>query len=118
MPPPAASNGTDVLAYWSRAVEADTAKRNALIAEAQRTKSGWKLAMLRSLSSADAQDAVEAQAALRAQLRQGLGEDEAALTRLRIAELERAQSCMAETGELRGRLGRIVDIERQIEHGR
>lgn len=117
-PLPQQAQRSDALAYWSRAVDADAGKRGALLSEAQRAKSSWKLAMLRSLPGSEARDADDSRAELRALLRLGLPEDEAALARLRLAELDQVQACYADVSELRGRLGRIVDIERQIEHGR
>lgn len=118
MPPPETAPRSEALVYWSRAVDADAARRSALIGEAKRSKSAWKLAMLRSLPGSLMRDAEDSRNELRSLLRQGLSEDEAALTRLRIAELEHAQACDADVSELRERLSRIVEIERQIEHGR
>jgi hypothetical protein len=118
VPPPEAAPRSEALAYWSRAVDADAGRRSAMINEAQRSKSAWKLAMLRSLPGNEKRDPESSRTELRALLRQGLGADEAALTRLRLAELEQAQACNADVSDLRGRLSRIVDIERQIEHGR
>lgn len=106
------------LSYWSRAVDADDARRAQLLREAQRTQASWKVAMLRSLPGPDQDDLQASQRELRALLREGLQDDEAALTRLRLAELERASACTAEAEELRGRLSRIVDIERQIQYER
>lgn len=117
-PPAQQPARSDALAYWARAVGADASKRGALIADAQRAKASWKLAMLRSLPGSQSRDAATSRAELRSLLRQGLPEDEAALTRLRIAELDQMGTCEADVDDLRDRLGRIVDIERQIEYGR
>lgn len=75
--------------------------------------------MLRSLPGASVPESSEAsQEALRALIKRGLRDEEEALTRIRVAELGQSQSCRAEATELRMRLSRIIEIERDMGHGR
>jgi hypothetical protein len=107
------------LAWWSRAVEASPAQREAMLRNAQQDRSQWRVAMLRSLPGSGHEDTPAAsQEALRALLKRGLRDEEEALTRIRVAELGQAQACRAEASELRMRLGRIIEIERDMGHGR
>jgi hypothetical protein len=107
------------LGWWSRAVEATPAQRESMLRNAHQDRSRWRAAMLRSLPGiSEEQTPSASREALRALLKRGLREQEQALTRIRLAELGQAQACHAETSELRTRLSRIIEIERDIGHGR
>jgi hypothetical protein len=107
------------LTWWSRAVEATPAQRDAMLRNARQDRSAWRIAMLRSLPGIGDEESLEAsQESLRAQLKRGLRDEEEALTRIRLAELGQSQACRAEATELRTRLGRIIEIERDMGHGR
>ena len=107
------------LAWWSRAMEATPAQRESMLRNARQDRSQWRIAMLRSLPGGSEEDSPAAsQDALRVLLKRGLRDEEEALTRIRVAELGQAQACRAESAELRGRLSRIIEIERDMGHGR
>jgi hypothetical protein len=107
------------LVWWGRAVDASPAARESMLRSARQGKSGWKVAMLRSLpGGADAETAESSQDALRNLLRRGLRDDEAILARTRLAELERSKTCQSEVSELRSQLNRIIQIEREMGNGR
>ena len=107
------------LAWWSRAIEATPAQRETLLRNARADRSQWRVAMLRSLPGGSEEETPAAsQDALRVLLKRGLRDEEEALTRIRVAELGQAQACRAESAELRGRLSRIIEIERDMGHGR
>lgn len=107
------------LAWWARAMEASPAQRDALLRSARQSKSGWRTAMLRSLpDTAESTTPEASQEALRVLLHRGLRDEEEALTRVRIVELEQAGRCQAEAAELRSHLDRIIEIERTMGNGR
>ena len=107
------------LAWWSRVVEATPAQREVMLRNARQDRSAWRVAMLRSLPGASESESPEAsQEALRALLKRGLRDEEEALTRIRVSELGQSQACRAEATELRMRLSRIIEIERDMGHGR
>lgn len=116
-----AANGSDAggaLAWWSRAVEATPPQRESMLRNAHQAHSAWRIAMLRSLPGvSEEQDPQASQEALRAQLKRGLRDEEEALTRIRVTELDHAQACRAEASDLRTRLSRIIEIERDMGHG-
>lgn len=117
--PSASAGASEPLAWWGRAVDASPAARESMMRSARQSKSAWRIAMLRSLpGGTDADDPEASQEALRNLLRRGLRDDETTLTRLRIVELERSNACNAETTELRSRLDRIIQIEREMGNGR
>lgn len=116
-------NGSDgsgrALAWWSRAMEATPAQRESMLRNARQDRSAWRVAMLRSLPGVgDDESPAAAQDALRALIKRGLRDEEEAITRIRVAELDHAQACQAEASDLRTRLGRIIEIERDMGHGR
>lgn len=107
------------LAWWSRAVEATPAQRETLLRNARQDRSAWRVAMLRTLPGVSEEEAPAAsQEALRVLLKRGLRDEEEALTRIRVAELGQVRACHAEASELRTRLSRIIEIERDMGHGR
>lgn len=115
----AAAVEVGALAWWSRAVEATPAQREAMLRNAYQDGSRWRAAMLRSLPGISEEQPPEAsREALRALLKRGLREEERALTRIRVAELGQAQACRVEASELRTRLSRIIEIERRMGNGR
>jgi hypothetical protein len=100
-------------------VEATPAQREVMLRNARQDRSAWRVAMLRSLPGASESESPEAsQEALRALLKRGLRDEEEALTRIRVSELGQSQACRAEATELRMRLSRIIEIERDMGHGR
>lgn len=118
--PDIASDGFGrALAWWSRAMEGTPAQRESMLRNARQDRSAWRVAMLRSLPGVgDGESPAAAQDALRALLKRGLRDEEEAITRIRVAELDHAQACQAEAADLRTRLGRIIEIERDMGHGR
>lgn len=104
--------------FWVAAMEGDAGTREALWREARQSRSGWGLAMLQSLPGSPHYDPEAADQGLRTALKRGLPEDEAALARMRLAELNSARQCRDEVVELRSRVTRIIDIEREIDNGR
>lgn len=112
---PPASHGA--LRFWVAAVEGDASKREALWRETRQSRSGWGAAMLQSLPDSEHYDPDQAEKGLRAALKRGLPEDEAALARLRLSELEHARRCRDEVAGLRARMSQIVNIETRIENG-
>lgn len=75
--------------------------------------------MLRSLpGGTEAETPDASQEALRGLLRRGLRDEEATLTRIRIAELEQSKTCQSDAAALRTRLNRIIEIEKDIGNGR
>jgi hypothetical protein len=116
---PTAERNGGALAWWSRAVEANPVQRESMLRNARQDRSAWRVAMLRSLPGVSEEEAPAAsQEALRVLLKRGLRDEEEALTRIRLAELGHAQACRAEATDLRTRLSRIIEIERDMGHGR
>lgn len=116
---PAPTDTGGALAWWSRAVEATPAQRESMLRNARQGRSPWRIAMLRTLPGISEEEMPEAsQDALRGLIKRGLRDEEDALTRIRVAELGQSQACRAETSALRTRLSRIIEIERDMGHGR
>ncbi len=118
-PDPVVADNGGALAWWARAVEAGPVTRESMLRNARQAKSAWRTAMLRSLpggSDAEAPDA--SQEALRGLLRRGLRDEEAALTRIRVTELEQTKAYQSEVGALRAQLNRIIEIEKEMGNGR
>ena len=114
-----AATGPGALVWWSRAIEAHPAARESMLRSARQAKSAWRVAMLRSLPGSPESETAEAsQDALRAQLRRGLRDEEAAVTRIRIAELGQSMACHSDNIALRARLNRIIEIEKEMGNGR
>lgn len=107
----------DALRFWVSAVEGDAVRREALWREARQSRSGWNTAMLQSLPDSARYDPDSAEKGLRAALKRGLPEDEAALARLRLVDLEGTRQCRDEVAQLRSRMSQIVNIETRIENG-
>ena len=113
------TEGPGALAWWARAVDGTAAQRESMLRNARQDRSQWRIAMLRSLPGSSEEVSPEgSQDALRALLKRGLRDEEEALTRIRVAELGQTLACRAEAAELRSRLGRIIEIERDMGHGR
>lgn len=118
-PDAAVADSGGALAWWSRAMEAGPVTRESMLRNARQTKSAWRTAMLRSLpGGSDAETPEASQEALRGLLRRGLRDEEAALTRIRVAELDQTKACQSEVGALRARLSRIIEIEKEMGNGR
>lgn len=114
-----AATGPGALVWWSRAMDASPATRETLLRNARQAKSAWRVAMLRSIPGGSEAETPEAsQDALRAQLRRGLRDEEAAITRIRIAELGHAMSCQSDAVALRAQVNRLIEIEKDIRNGR
>lgn len=118
-PVASADDSGRALAWWSRAVEATPEQRESMLRNARQDRSAWRVAMLRSLPGMNEEESPAAsQDALRVLLKRGLRDEEEAITRIRVAELGHARACQAEATDLRTRLGRIIEIERDMGHGR
>ncbi|MGH8444063.1 MAG: hypothetical protein ACREVL_02295 [Solimonas sp.] len=98
------------------AASASPARRETLwrgVRDARDADGGLKLALLQSLPGHSGYDPVQARRRLLA-IARGDGDD-GALARVRLAELNAAAECRAETQAMQQRLNKIVDIERSLD---
>lgn len=104
--------------FWTRAVAADAAGRESLWqslrGEAHGTDIDLRRGLLLSLPNHSGYDPAAAEGRLRAALAQPSSPMAAALARMRLTELRDGGQCQAEVRDLRERLAKVVDIERQF----
>lgn len=125
--PPAASDTQDDVQFLDRAIEAGPHTREAMWraaqANADRGPDGvLRLALLQSLPDHPGYDPAAAQRSLRALIAQGTPDNVVLVARWRLAELRNGMQCQGanqdlqtENQELKRRLSRVVEIERQID---
>lgn len=87
-----------------------------MLRDARRSQAEWAVAMLQSLPP-DGEDLEASMARLRAVERKGVYPDQAALTRLRLRELQARSVCNGQIAQWRARISQIVEIEQDIRNG-
>lgn len=107
---------SSALSYWDRALAAKPSERVSMLRDARRSQAEWAVAMLQSLPP-DGEDLEASMARLRAVERKGVYPDQAALTRLRLRELQARSVCNGQIAQWRARISQIVEIEQDIRNG-